>query len=292
MTTRQTEWPIYLFVFVLILVILGWGEQLLGQTVTATADFGAQIEPADTLVTIDTSMKRSDVTIEKNDIMAVNIPPVANNDIYTTSEDMPLVVPTVGVLVNDTDGDGDSLAVYTYTQPAMGTVILGANGAFTYTPPLDWYGVVSYTYVISDGNTMNVGSGNFSAGDTFSAGDSWGIVFGDVDGDGDLDVAVANVGGLEEIWLNDGSGNFSVGDTFGGGSSRSIVLGDVDGDGDLDAAVANDSNQAQEIWLNDGSGNFSAGDTFGLGSSRGIALGDVDGDGDLDVAVANDGEQE
>ena len=41
----------------------------------------------------------------------VNDPPVAANDSYSTNEDTPLTVAAPGVLVNDTDVDGDSLTV-------------------------------------------------------------------------------------------------------------------------------------------------------------------------------------
>ncbi|MGD9099002.1 MAG: FG-GAP-like repeat-containing protein, partial [Anaerolineae bacterium] len=146
------------------------------------------------------------------------------------------------------------------------------------------------------------GSGVFvphATSPTFGGGNSLDIALGDVDGDGDLDVLVANAGNQpQDVYLNDGSGAFSahsVSPTFGGGRSESVALGDVDGDGDLDALVAN-YGAAQVVRLNDGTGRFISHpltSTFGdaAGLSRDIALGDVDGDGDLDAVIANDGNQ-
>ncbi len=73
---------------------------------------------------------------------------------------------------------------------------------------------------------------------------------GDVDGDGDLDAFVANLG-ANRVWLNQGSGTFTdSGQALGNHSSRGVTLGDVDGDGDLDAFVANAD--ANRVWLNQG----------------------------------------
>jgi len=77
------------------------------------------------------------------------------------------------------------------------------------------------------------------------------LVLGDVDGDGDLDLAIDNFGGQNVVYLNDGDGtfdttscNFGVGDD----NTWSLALGDVDGDGTLDLAVGNDGQNA--VYLN------------------------------------------
>jgi len=92
-------------------------------------------------------------------VTPVNDPPVAENDppqaapdLYTTDEDVPLVISAAsGVLANDTDVDGDPLTVVSNTAPTNGTVALNANGSFTYTPNADYNGSDSFNYTISDG---------------------------------------------------------------------------------------------------------------------------------------------
>jgi len=82
-------------------------------------------------------------------VAAVNDRPAAADDAATTNEDTP--VTTANVLANDTDVDGDTLTVSTFTQPAHGTVTSLGDGAFTYTPNPNFNGTDSFTYTASDG---------------------------------------------------------------------------------------------------------------------------------------------
>ena len=67
----------------------------------------------------------TDVTLPTNNA------PAATNDSTTTVCGSPV---TIDVLGNDSDADGDVLAVTSFTQPANGTVTRGPNGALIYTP--------------------------------------------------------------------------------------------------------------------------------------------------------------
>ncbi|MEB3282643.1 MAG: Ig-like domain-containing protein [Lyngbya sp.] len=85
-----------------------------------------------------------------------NTPPVAYNDNnYNTGFDSPLKVhASVGVLNNDTDGDGDDLTarlVDLPNQSTIGDVILDSDGSFSYTPNPGFSGTDSFTYVANDG---------------------------------------------------------------------------------------------------------------------------------------------
>jgi hypothetical protein len=80
--------------------------------------------------------------------------PVAGNDAYTTGMDQVLAMPGYfGVLLNDTNwqGAGTFTIVASDTVSANGgTVDLGSNGGFNYTPAPGYTGLDSFTYTIEN----------------------------------------------------------------------------------------------------------------------------------------------
>jgi VCBS repeat-containing protein len=56
-----------------------------------------------------------------------------------------------GVLKNDTDPDGDVLTAGSASTPGQGSVLLNADGSFTYTPNAGAAGTDTFTYEASDG---------------------------------------------------------------------------------------------------------------------------------------------
>ena len=80
----------------------------------------------------------------------------------------------------------------------------------------------------------------------------------DLDGDGDLDLAMAIFGNVNQVYLNDGTatayqGVFPFSIAGQKDNTVALALDDFDGDGNLDVAVAN-IGQGDRVYLNDGTG--------------------------------------
>ncbi|MGB3800091.1 MAG: Ig-like domain-containing protein [Lewinella sp.] len=83
---------------------------------------------------------------------AVNRPPVAFPDVYTTPRNEPLVVAAPGHLANDTDPEGDEVRWSSYSIPNNGTVSgTVSEGGFTYTPAAGFSGIDTIRVSITDG---------------------------------------------------------------------------------------------------------------------------------------------
>ena len=147
-------------------------------------------------------------------------------------------------------------------------------------------------------------------GTTFNENSTWGsnttnlgygsLALGDIDNDGDLDLAVlgdkGGASGDVKIYTNNGTTfnenliwelNLSSIDAFAG----SLAFGDIDNDGDLDLALVGASPSSNNgIYINNGTSfikdsNWLTGVPYvghGLGMGS-LAFGDVDNDGDLDL---------
>jgi len=81
-------------------------------------------------------------------------PPVARDDSARTFMDRGV---TVDVLANDTDPDGDdaALEVTAVSQPLSGSVVITSNGrALRYTPSSGFMGTATFSYTITDADTL------------------------------------------------------------------------------------------------------------------------------------------
>ncbi len=86
-------------------------------------------------------------------VTAVNDAPVANNGSNSTLEDT-----AVSGTVTATDVDNVNLTFTKASDPANGTVTVAANGAYTYTPNLNYNGPDSFTFTASDGALTSTGT--------------------------------------------------------------------------------------------------------------------------------------
>jgi len=139
---------------------------------------------------------------------------------------------------------------------------------------------LAQTVSFSPATDFGTGSGPFS------------VAIGDLDGDGKLDLAVANSESANvSILLGTGAGAFGAATNFAvGGRPISVAIGDLDGDGKPDLAVAT-SGANVSILLGAGAGSFGAATTLVLCQNypvlvpNFVAIGDLNGDGKPDLAV-------
>ena len=134
-------------------------------------------------------------------------------------------------------------------------------------------------------------------------GPALGVSTADFNGDGWIDVYVANDGQPNQLWINQRNGTFRNTGLLSGtalsahGKAKAgmgVDAGDFDNDGDEDLFVTNLTGEGNDLYVNDGSGLFeeqSARSGLG-GASRGYtgfgtAWFDIDNDGLLDTLTVN-----
>jgi len=113
----------------------------------------------------------------------------------------------------------------------------------------------------------------------------------DLDGDGILDLAVANTySSTVSILLGNGTGGFGPATHFPAGYAPwRMAIGDIDGDNVPDIAAVNDF-QGVAVLRGTGAGAFAPPILYTPGSRAwAVALGDFNGDGSLDLAVPDSG---
>jgi cold shock CspA family protein len=83
-------------------------------------------------------------------IEALNAAPVANDDRFETAAGETLRIAAPGLLLNDTDPDGDPLIVRLVAAPNHGDLTLAGDGSLTYRPVDGFVGTDQFTYGIAD----------------------------------------------------------------------------------------------------------------------------------------------
>jgi len=124
------------------------------------------------------------------------------------------------------------------------------------------------------------------------------LAFGDMDNDGDLDIAMAGLGTdgvpLARIYRNTGSGFTNLNANLLGATFASVAWGDYDSDGFIDLVVSGSTNSSPynlvaattRVYRNyGGSGFTNTGGTLPGVMLQNTSWGDADNDGDLDLLV-------
>jgi len=112
---------------------------------------GEQREVSFTYLAVDNEGGSSNPETITIIVTGVNDAPNAANDALVTEEDTELQIAFADLLGNDSDIDGDTLTISSFTQPANGTLVDNGAGGFSYTPNENYHGADSFTYTVSDG---------------------------------------------------------------------------------------------------------------------------------------------
>jgi hypothetical protein len=159
----------------------------------------------------------------------------------------------------------------------------------------------------SVGVLLGNGDGTFQTALTYSSGGDipHSVAVADVNGDGKMDLLVANYCGSESctgdgtigVLLGNGDGTFQTAVTYGSGgyNATSVAVADVNRDGKLDLVVANAcgssncSSGTVGVLLGNGDGAFQTAVTYGLNGywAASVAIADLNGDGNPDLVVGN-----
>ncbi len=181
-----------------------------------------------------------------------------------------------------------------------GRNLRGYCGPDVYSPQPDRF----YRNAGSVGGTVRFEEAAAAAGLTAGPGAGLALSFGDLDGDGWVDLYVANDLTPNFLYKNRGDGpsfadrGLLSGTAYGprglAEAGMGVAIGDYDGDGRFDIAVTNYEGETNALYRNRGSLLF-ADRRFVSGLAEptlrrlafGVAAGDFDHDGDLDLAFAN-----
>lgn len=213
---------------------------------------------------------------------------------------------STGAAFADYDGDGDLdlyVARYVTWSPESDRPCTAADGARmvrVYCRPSVYPPAQGILY-------RNNGNGSFtdvtSRAGLGLPGRSLGVLWSDVDEDGDPDLFVANDMGSNFLFINQGNGRFTeeglsrgvaVGEGGRAQASMGVVSFDYDGDGHLDLGCTNFSGEYLALYRNLGDGSFEdvSGESGLVGLTApyvgfGVLAPDLDLDGHPDLFVAN-----
>jgi len=202
----------------------------------------------------------------------------------------------------DADEDLDLFVVnYLHWQKSIEQDCYGSAFYITYCGPTV-YEVPAMDRVYRNNGDGTFEDVTFAAGINVAFGNGLGVVGADFNGDGLMDVFVANDTMVNQLWINTGGLRFveecqlwsCAMDSQGiEKAGMGVAAADVDNDGDSDLLVVNLHLQSDSFFRNEGSYFFDATQIMGLGLATmrhtrfGVTLADFDNDGQLDLYEAN-----
>lgn len=139
---------------------------------------------------------------------------------------------------------------------------------------------------------LGVGDGTFIVGTPFSAARANFLESGDLNGDGSVDLVVADyINGALYSYLGQGNGSFIAGGMVDApGGSQGVELADLNSDGKLDAACVSGGANTLTIFFGNGDGTFTLSQNLVTGNnSFTLKLADLNRDSRIDIAVADSG---
>ena len=204
----------------------------------------------------------------------------------------------------DVDRDGWLdlfIGQYVNYSIAGNVVCYSVSGQRDYCPPSAYRARPSHLFHNNrDGTFSDI---TVAAGMATEYGPALGISTADFNGDGWIDLYIANDGAPNQLWINQRNGTFKNTALLAGAAvsaegrlkaSMGVDAGDFDEDGDEDVFVGELTGQGADLYVNDGSGVFvesSAQAGIRLRTLPFTAFGaawfDADNDGLLDLAIAN-----
>jgi hypothetical protein len=190
---------------------------------------------------------------------------------------------------------------YLTWDPSLNTPCYGTSGRRVYCAPQVYRAQQSHLY--RNNRDGSFADATVAAGMATQFGPALGVSTADFNGDGWIDIYVANDREENQLWINRKNGTFENQGLLSGTalglfgqpkSGMGVDAGDVDNDGDEDIVVTNLTGEGHDLYVNDGAGAFvNASAVAGISHRSlpytGFGAGwiDVDNDGWLDLLTVN-----